>query len=167
MIYKFDKVAQARFYAHYEQHENIILNSETIMRAHLAKYRSLVPALALIYHLCEAGDDTQSKEVGIVALEKAIRLADFLHSHAKFIFISLKTVLSNGPAMRIGRKIASGEITEGMTINLILRRAWSGLTERDVVLSALEHLEELNWVKLFKSNRRSIIIRLNPSLREV
>ena len=49
------------------------------IEAHLAKYRKLVPALALIGHLAEGGTGA----VGKAALMRALAFAEYLESHAK------------------------------------------------------------------------------------
>jgi hypothetical protein len=48
------------------------------IEAHLAKYRSLIPSLALLIHLADGGENP----VGVDALERACAWGDYLESHA-------------------------------------------------------------------------------------
>jgi putative DNA primase/helicase len=52
------------------------------LEAHLAKYRSLVPSLALILHLTEHRDGPVEK----LALERALAWAEYLETHARRIY---------------------------------------------------------------------------------
>ena len=52
------------------------------MESHLAKYRKLVPSLALIYHLASGGTGA----VGVTAVLAALSWTEFLESHAQRIF---------------------------------------------------------------------------------
>ena len=49
------------------------------LEGHVAKYRKLVPALALINHLADSGDGL----VGIEALLKALAFSRYLENHAR------------------------------------------------------------------------------------
>ena len=51
---------------------------DSMMESHLAKYRKLVPGLALTIHLADAGKGEVSK----IAAEKALRWATYLETHA-------------------------------------------------------------------------------------
>ena len=52
------------------------------LEGHVAKYRKLVPALALINHLADSGDGL----VGIEALLKALAFSRYLESHARRVY---------------------------------------------------------------------------------
>src|SRR5215467_10270694 len=52
------------------------------LEGHLAKYRKLVPALALIDHLAEGGNGGVGKE----ALLRALAMAEYLETHARRIY---------------------------------------------------------------------------------
>jgi hypothetical protein len=50
--------------------------------AHLAKYRSLIPSLALLIQLADGG----TKGIGPDAVEQACGWADYLESHARWVY---------------------------------------------------------------------------------
>ena len=52
------------------------------IEAHLAKYRSLAPSLALLIHLADGGKNP----VGVDALEGACAWAEYLESHARRVY---------------------------------------------------------------------------------
>jgi hypothetical protein len=54
------------------------------LEGHLAKYRKLVPALALINHIADAG----SNEVSGGAMLRALAYANYLESHARRVYLS-------------------------------------------------------------------------------
>jgi hypothetical protein len=58
------------------------------LEAHLAKYRSLMPSLALIFHLVEAVDTGKSGAVSKDSALKAIAWCDYLESHARRLYSS-------------------------------------------------------------------------------
>ena len=46
----------------------------------------------------------------------------------------------------MGARIRKGDLRDGFTARDIRRREWSGLTDNDLVHSALEMLETYNWI---------------------
>ncbi len=60
-------------------------NLHPAIESHLAKYRSLVPSLALLIHVAD-NFDKFSENVGKIALLKACDWADYLESHARRIY---------------------------------------------------------------------------------
>lgn len=81
--------------------------------SHLAKYRSLMPTLALIFHLIEVADGTT--EPGTVTDRAAIMAAawcDYLESHAGRIYGAAVSV-GLEPAKAILKRIQRGEVKDG------------------------------------------------------
>jgi putative DNA primase/helicase len=113
---------------------------------HLAKYRKLVPALALINHItdCQEGDVTQK------SLVRALSVAAYLESHARRIYrSSLEAEVSAAKA--ILKHIKAGDLVEGFTARGILRHGWAHLTERDQVGAGLNLLVELDHLAAVES----------------
>ena len=55
--------------------------------SHLAKYRSLMPTLALLFHLVDfAAKGQAGSGVAVAATQKAAAWCDFLESHAKKVY---------------------------------------------------------------------------------
>jgi putative DNA primase/helicase len=111
------------------------------LEAHLAKYRSLVPSLALLVHLADGGQGP----VGEEAARKAVRWATYLESHARRVYsivINSAAVAAKALAKRIGQ----GELKDGFTLRDLYRKHWAGLSEREAVRQAVELLLELGWL---------------------
>ena len=83
---RFDPDAQAMFSQWHEQLENRLRGNELVpaVESHLAKYRSLIPSLALLIHLADDG----SAEIPAAALDKAIQWGVYLESHAHRVYAS-------------------------------------------------------------------------------
>lgn len=130
------------------------------LAAHLAKYRGLIPRLALICHVANGG-------IGPVSLEAAGQAwlwADYLESHARRAYGSLS--LDNAEAARaIWRKVVRGDLAPTFTARDIQRKGWSGLTSKDRIASGLATLVEADWLSASTpetGGRPSIIHTVNP-----
>ena len=110
------------------------------VEAHLAKYRSLLPSLALIIHLVEGG----TGPVGGMAIEKAIGWARYLEQHARRLYAGV-TEASAVAARELARRILSGEVEDGFLAREVYRKGWTGL-DRDQTQSAIDVLLSLNWL---------------------
>ena len=137
-----------------------------IFEAHLSKYRSLMPSLALIFEVAEATD--LPPEVGAEAVSKAVNFCELLESHAHKAF---KDYISPGDCA--GRlllaKIKDGSVADYDKCRDIYRRGWKGLGKPDLLEAALSHLKEFGWVRTEyikpATGSRSEVIRLHPNLR--
>jgi hypothetical protein len=140
-------------------------------QAHLSKYRSLMPALALLFHLVAvvAGED-EGGPVTSQATELATVWCAFLEAHARKVY---RAELDGGAdaARRLAEKIAQGRVQDGMLIRDIYRHGWSGLETPAVVDRALAVLSNLGWVRIETrasgrdGGRPGEIVRLHPELR--
>lgn len=96
------------------------------IESHLAKYRKLVPALALILHLaeCEVGPVT------VQAIEQAIAWAGYLESHALRCYgAGIRSEVETARA--ILKRIKKGDLSrEGFRSYEVWRPNWSGLSDR-------------------------------------
>ena len=138
------------------------------LEAHLAKYRSLMPSLALLFHLMDFADGTA--EAGAVGLKAALRAAawcEYLRTHAERLYSS-----AQNPAMEAAQalleRIRKGEVKDGSTVREIYRRQWAKLSSPETVYKAAEVLEEFGWlrVELTKTGGRSTMkVHLHPTLR--
>jgi hypothetical protein len=140
--------------------------------AHLAKYRSLMPALALIFHLVEVCDPRSPLEGGPVPLNAARPAAEwceFLGLHARKVYAA-EIAPDLAAAHKLSERIRKGEITDGMTVREIYRREWSGLSEPATVHAAVDALGHAGWLRrerpAVESGRAPDVIRLHPDLRD-
>jgi len=134
--------------------------------SHLAKYRSLMPSLALIIHIV---DEHQSNEIPPVSAHAAIKASawcEYLESHARRIY----SAATNNPihiAKLILTKIKTGKLKPGFTSRIIQNKNWSGLTISEEIKQGLSILDEHNYIRLETiktGGRDSNTYWINPNL---
>jgi len=114
------------------------------LEGHRAKYRKLVPALALICALCD-NPDPASVEVKLGALQKALGWERYLWSHANRLYGHGHN--ANGQTARlILQRIKKGEIAGTFTARDIYRKGWGGLTDTETVEAGCGFLVDLGWL---------------------
>jgi hypothetical protein len=133
-------------------------NLHPMMESHLAKYRSLIPSLALIIHLVDVGHGP----VGAEALSRACAWGEYLESHAQRIYAPAVDPAATG-AKILGGHIKSEKLGVEFSRRDVQRRGWTGLSTLDEVKSALEVLQELDWVREMHNVGESTAGR--PSIR--
>jgi putative DNA primase/helicase len=111
------------------------------LEAHLAKYRKLVPGLALICHLA----DGSTGPVCVPAVRRAIAWADYLETHARRAYGSV-TAAPADTAKAILGKLQSGHLKTPFAAKDVWRPQWSRLTDREAVESGLRMLVEYDWL---------------------
>jgi putative DNA primase/helicase len=132
------------------------------IEAHLAKYRSLIPSLALLIHLADGG----KYPVGREALENAIRWAKYLESHARRIFAPAALSSACGARM-LAEKIRQGAIVDGFSLRSVYMKNWSGLGTRDTVADAVDILIDADWLREQKEatgGAPKTTYRINPKI---
>ncbi len=133
-----------------------------MMEAHLAKYRSLVPSLALVLHLTEAS----SGPVEILALERAIGWAEYLESHARRIYAPAISPDMDAARLLVVR-IMAGTVGTKFTLRDIYNNGWSGLATRDDVSAAVSVLIDYDWIREVQeptTGRTRTAYQVNPAL---
>jgi hypothetical protein len=120
------------------------------MGAHLAKYKKLVPAIALISHLGER----HTGLISATAVNRSIRWADFLEKHAWRAYASANVIAANG-ARAILNAIWSGKLKTTFTAREVQRLNLLGLDSAENVRAALDLLVDLAWLTIPEDpNRR-------------
>ena len=167
---RFTEEAQTAFNSWREELEQRLLSRELELspafESHLSKYRSLVPSLALLFHLVTCDLSTEIPPVSLNAVQLAIGWCKFLELHArKLYFPELKRDLVAAHAL--AQKIQAGVIATGTTIRDVYTMGWSGLGRSQTVVDGMKILEEYGWVKIESPNRvgrpgKTIV--LNPKL---
>ncbi len=120
--------------------------TDPMLLEHFGKYRKLMPALALIFHLIEIADGTASGSVTLASAERAAKWCDYLESHARRIY-SMVDGLPMKAAQALLAKIKAGELGERFTLRDIYRRQWSLLTDREIVQAACDTLIAYHWLR--------------------
>ena len=140
-------------------------NLSPAVEAHLAKFRKLVPALALINHIADA----ESGDVSRVALARALAFAAYLESHARRVYAS-GSESEAGAAKAILAHVKRGDLKGNFTARDVHQRGWAHLTERDQVGAGLSLLVDLNYLRDTaveyqpKCGRPSIQYLINPKV---
>lgn len=120
------------------------LRSKTLpdaIESHLAKYRKLVPCLALILHLADGGVGS----INVTALSRALDWSEYLRSHAERAYSSV-TMPAIGSAKRIANAIQKGDLRGAVSITEIRRKRYAGTDEAAKVREALELLADHDWL---------------------
>lgn len=143
-------------------------SSSPVFESHLAKYRSLIPSLALIFHLIKKNSDTGSinDRVEIDSLRLALRWAKFLEEHAKKVYFDV-LYPNIKAAQALANKIAQGLVRDQDSLRTIYRHHWSLLDSIDKLESAISVLEDANWVQVESvkiGNKPTEVLRIHPSL---
>lgn len=146
------KAAQRMFFAWYASLPALIAAQDSpLMEEHLGKYRKLVPALALVFHLVDLVANSPSKKarsrgVSASALRRALAWATYLEAHARRIY-AMGTDYRVQAASALAKKIEAGELSDGFTDRDIYRKEWSGLRDPDEVKAACNELEAAGWLR--------------------
>src|SRR5262245_51227040 len=111
------------------------------LEGHLAKYRKLVPSLALINHLADDGAGPVSHS----ALLKALAAAYYLESHARRVYGSASES-DLAAAKAILKHVRIGDLSDGFTARDVQQRGWANLTEREQVGAGLSLLVDLDYL---------------------
>jgi len=113
-----------------------------MLEAHFAKYRSLIPSLALLIHLADVG----SGPVGEDSLLRACAWGDYLESHAWRVYApALSPQMCSAKAL--AEHIKKGDLGAEFAARDVQRKGWTNLVEREDVGKALEVLEDLDWIR--------------------
>jgi putative DNA primase/helicase len=130
------------------------------LESHLAKYRKLVPALALINHLADGG----SGPIRETALMRALAFAEYLEKHARRLYAS-GTANEAATAKLILARIRKRDLPDGFTARDVQRKGWSGLTDLDALKAGLELLADLDCLATETTEtggRRRVSYAINP-----
>ncbi|MBI1867080.1 MAG: DUF3987 domain-containing protein [Methylocystis sp.] len=111
------------------------------LESHLAKYRKLVPALALINHLADGGTGAVAEE----AILRALAFSEYLETHARRAYAAGGEA-ETAAAKAILSHIRNGDLADGFTARDVHQRDWANLTDRDQVKAGLELLADLDWL---------------------
>lgn len=146
--FRFASDAQGLFIEWYTELEAKIRRDELhpALISHLSKYRSLMPSLALLFHLAEAarGGDT----VSLNSARRAAAWCEYLESHARRVYSCIVT-----PQLRAARELADKIKhrkvgTDGFfSCRDVYLKGWSGLDSPEAVKMAAEVLQDAGWVR--------------------
>jgi hypothetical protein len=169
---RFSTDAQEVFCKWLENHENRLRNEDMpeCLEAHLGKYPSMVPSLALILHLAEG----HHGPVDALSTHKAIAWSVYLEKHAKRIYapiVGADYVAARALASKLkAKKVICGvtKTTDRFSLRDVYRNGWANLSTDECRL-AVDVLEDFNWISrgLEPTNgRTATVYHVNPLIWE-
>lgn len=168
-FFRFDEEGQVLFYQWLEELEAKIRQEENpLISEHLAKYRSLMPSIALILHLIEVVGGAPPGPVNRNSALKAAAWVEYLESHARRIYGLLGDVGTRS-ASELAAKIKKRMVHDGFTVRDIYnRKQWHLLDTKELVLEACSELVEAGWVRKetapVQGRQPKEIYRINPKI---
>ncbi len=166
---RFTAGAQDVFDGWREDLEHRLRSGELVpaLESHLAKYRSLMPSLALLFAAVDfVSGEGERGAVGKRQTLQAVAWCDYLESHAYRLYAAADPESERARALMT--RIRSGDVEDGATARSIYRRQWSKLTTPQEVAAALTFLEAYGWVRVEDpktGGRPTARVRLHPSLK--
>jgi len=145
------------------------IESAPAFEAHLAKYRSLMPSLALLFHLIDAvaGRTEIDHRVGLEAARLAAEWCEFLEAHARRIYaVELNRDLAAAHALMA--KIKTGAVEDGLHLRDVYRRGWRGLATPEQVCGGINVLKQHGIARIERldtDGRAAEVLRLHPQAR--
>jgi hypothetical protein len=139
-FFRFDNSAQEMFYAWFDElNDKMRTDDEPIVTEHLGKFRSLMPSLALIFHLIDIAGGASAGPILEISAKRAAAFCEYLESHARRIY-SLVLNIHFEAAARLSKKILTGDLGKSFTVRDVYIRDWALLTDKSVVEAACDEL---------------------------
>lgn len=171
--FRFAPDAQGLFSAWLVELERKIRGDELhpALISHLSKYRSLMPSLALLFHLADAAGGRDTVSLG--SARRAAAWCDYLESHARRVYSCIVT-----PQLRAARELADKIKHRKVGTDRLFScrdvylKGWSGLNSPEAVKQAAEVLQDAGWVRDLSSEpgpsggRPSNRYEVNPGVWE-
>lgn len=138
---RFTDAAQDSFNAWREKFEGRFLTEDMpqALEAHLTKYRSLLPSLALIFHLIDTPDDSA---VGVEHVRRAEGWLAYLETHARRLYAQ---ILDPGMIAALALLKRLADLPEPFTARDVSQKGWTGL-DREATGKALSVLTEYGYI---------------------
>ena len=134
------------------------------IESHLAKYRSLMPSVALIINEVEQGHGLAVTKTSAI---KAAAWCQYLESHAMRIYAGAVNPAALSAELILKRR---NNLPDGFTQRIVQRKGWTGLTDAELVKAAINELVECGYLKVMKTEtnlaggRPSISYSWNPNI---
>ncbi len=144
--FRFGGEAQELFVVWLTELETALVSEslEPVMLAHLAKYRSLMPALALLFALADGCEG----EIGLRHAQQGASFCEYLKPHARRIY-SAKLSPERNSAILLAKRLREGwRVKEGyFSLRDVYYNNWASLSTPDEVRAGLRILEDASWVR--------------------
>jgi putative DNA primase/helicase len=171
-LFRFEEAAQELFYVWLPELERKVRGGDLhpALSAHLSKYRSLMPSLALLFELADRSDFENGHEVSLDHARQAAEWCDYLEAHARRVYGCLVAPEVQA-ARELGKKLLKGKLPAEFSTRDVYLQGWTGLSTPVEARAALQVLEDANWVRAAipegREGRPSERWQINPRLAEV
>ena len=145
-LLRFDGAAQICFddwREHFENRRRTEVMSPA-MQSHLSKYPKLLTALALDFELI---DNVHPRTVGLESLERALRWAQYLETHAVRIYAAGSDTNVACAAAALLDVIRRGKVPRVFCLRDVYQNGWKHLALPTTVRQAATMLVEYGWLK--------------------
>ena len=162
-LFHFTPTAQQRFSDWYVLNEKMLANGslDPARQSHFAKYRSLIPALALLFHLLDGHTGSVCEE----CLIRALLFAKYLKKHADRIYASVSG--HDHAAVRVlAERLLGRQLQDGFTCRTLTLKGWAGLATKEQAQAAIDALVEYDWLietEIRSGGRPTVKYVLNPN----
>ncbi len=148
---RFSEEAQELFISWLHELQEKLSNHDDspVIREHFGKYRSLMPSLALQFHLIDIADGMSSSPVSLSAAQMAADWCEYLESHSRRIYGMAEDITARAAGI-LANRIRAGKLDNNFTAREVQRKSWELLTEKEVVNGAIQDLVEANWLREIK-----------------
>lgn len=158
----FSATAQQTFNAWYVQNENMLINGklDSARQSHFAKYRSLVPALSLLFHLLDGHAGSVCED----CLSRSVMFSSYLKHHANRVYASVSGRDSNAVRL-LAERLLDNQLPDGFTCRTLTLRGWSSLGTKEQAQDAIDALVEYGWLTetiASGAGRPTVKYSLNP-----
>lgn len=150
--------------------EKLQKEDNSLMVEHLSKYRSLMPSLALIFHLIDISDGQATGGISSTATLNAMFWCEYLETHARRIYGMVGDAAQRA-ASELAKKIKQGRLQDSFTVRDVYRKGWHLLNRKNTEL-ACEELVAAGWLKENmqeagkQGGRPVIVFRINPKVKK-
>jgi putative DNA primase/helicase len=144
---RFDPEAQEFFDCWRAVLENRLRSGQdsALLQCHLAKYRSLMPSLALLFHLIDVTGGHAQGMVTLRCAEAAAAWCELLEAHAHRMYQSAFDG-DPEPATRLSQRLRDS-LPNPFSARDVQRKCWTSLDSGVSVERALLMLEDYGWIK--------------------
>ncbi len=159
----FTPTAQQAFNGWYVQNEKMLASGglDPARQSHFAKYRSLVPALALLFHLLDGHTGSVCED----CLCRALLFAKYLKKHAERIYASVSGH-DHAAVRMLADRLLGGQLKDGFTCRTLTLKGWAGLATKEQAQAAIDALVEYDWLietETRTGGRPTVKYALNPN----
>jgi len=145
--YRFNEAGQTIFNTWLTELQTVKIKQEEnpLMVEHFGKFRSLMPSLALIFHLIDVADGKENGAVSERAALLSVEWCKYLEAHARRIYAMAENP-KHEAAVRLSEKITAKKLNSPFTVRDIQQKGWYGLKDNNEIKAACDILMNENWL---------------------